>query len=769
MALKRLIPIFVAVAACGPVSSPAAAAPLATLHAVHSLTNAEANRHLPAVFEATVTYFRGFESTLFVEDRGEALYVHAATPLQLLPGDRVLVRGTTYADFRPGVISSDITFLHQGKMPAPVPATFAAMISAGLDCQYVKVRGMVRAADVELSSGQPVTQLELAIPGAYIGVTMDNSDPSRLKGWLDSEVEVTGVAAGQFDGKMQQTGILLHATSYANLRVLQPASEDPWSIPVTPMDEVLQGYNDEDHTRRVRVQGTLTYYFPSKMAVLQDGSRSIEVLIRQIDPLNIGDRVEATGSPRVEDGSLTIAMGAVRSLGASAPVAPIEVDWKQLASGRHSFDLVSIEGTVVDQVREETQDIYIVSAGGSLFSSIVLHPYVYDWVQTHPLAPMCLIAPGSKVRVTGVAVPDDGNPFNGDASVAVLMNSDDDVKLLAKPSWLSVPHLMILVGLLLAAILAVGARGWLIEHRMRRQTSGLAYVEQRRSRILESMHASRPLNEILEQITELVSFNLRGAPSWCDLGDCGIVGNHPEETSALWTDTECAITSPAGKVLGMVHAAVSAHTSSRAAAEKSLSMASELAALAIETSRLHTDLVRRSEFDLLTDAQNRFSLERGLDAQICAARMGGSMFGLIYIDLNRFKQVNDNYGHRAGDIYLQLAAGRMKRQLRPGDTLARLGGDEFAVMVPEVRSRAVVEDIARRLSGSFDEPFVLESVSIHGSASIGIALFPEDATTRDGLLNAADVAMYAAKHALKEPAALSTEEPDPETAHALQS
>ena len=123
------------------------------------------------------------------------------------------------------------------------------------------------------------------------------------------------------------------------------------------------------------------------------------------------------------------------------------------------------------------------------------------------------------------------------------------------------------------------------------------------------------------------------------------------------------------------------------------------------------------------------------------------MFGLIYIDLNEFKQINDRYGHRTGDVYLQEMAQRMRRQLRPGDTLARLGGDEFAVVVPAVRNRAEAEEIALRLERCFDEPFASEGFEIHGSASVGMALYPQDATNRDSLLSAADTAMYAAKNA----------------------
>jgi diguanylate cyclase (GGDEF)-like protein len=89
---------------------------------------------------------------------------------------------------------------------------------------------------------------------------------------------------------------------------------------------------------------------------------------------------------------------------------------------------------------------------------------------------------------------------------------------------------------------------------------------------------------------------------------------------------------------------------------------------------------------------------------------------------------------------------RLKRQLRPGDLLARLGGDEFAVLLPTVRDRAGVEDVVHRLEHSFNDTFVLEGHNLHGAASFGIALYPENSTTGDGLLNAADAAMYAVKN-----------------------
>jgi diguanylate cyclase (GGDEF)-like protein len=108
--------------------------------------------------------------------------------------------------------------------------------------------------------------------------------------------------------------------------------------------------------------------------------------------------------------------------------------------------------------------------------------------------------------------------------------------------------------------------------------------------------------------------------------------------------------------------------------------------------------------------------------------------------------VNDQYGHKVGDMYLQEVALRMKGQLRGGDMLARLGGDEFGALISAARSRAGVDEVAQRLVRCLDEPFAIEGYVLHASASVGIAIYPEDGTTKDSLLSAADAAMYVTKH-----------------------
>jgi diguanylate cyclase (GGDEF)-like protein len=277
----------------------------------------------------------------------------------------------------------------------------------------------------------------------------------------------------------------------------------------------------------------------------------------------------------------------------------------------------------------------------------------------------------------------------------------------------------------------------------------MALIEQRRSGILEDINGSLPLAEIVEEITELASFKLHGAHCWCQITNGALLGNCPQKLTGLRIVQE-EIPAHSGPALGTMFAAFDPVAKPLANESEALSMAVALTALAIETRHVYTDLLHRSEFDLLTEIHNRFSLDKCLDRQIEEARLNASIFGLIYIDLDKFKQINDVYGHQFGDMYLQEVALRMKHQLRNVDVLARLGGDEFAVLLPQVHNRAKVEEIAHRLERSFDEPFIIEGRALQGAASVGIALYPEDGNTRDGLLSAADAAMYAIKNSRRE-------------------
>jgi diguanylate cyclase (GGDEF)-like protein len=735
-------------------ASPERPQPLNSLQAVTALTNAQASKHLPVDFPATVTYYRSSSQNLFVQASDAAIFVHTVTPLKLQPGDRVRVRGTTHESFRPYVDGIDVTLLGHGPLPAPAQFNFEQMIGGQADCRLVKIHAVVLSADIVANSTAsnssvlvPNTFLQMLVDGGHVDANVDNDDPEALKDLLDAEVELTGVVSGQFDNKMQQTGVLFHVQRLADIKVLKGAAVDPWALPVTTMDRLITGYRVRDESERLRVHGTITYYQPGEALVLQDGSKSVWIGTQSYSPLRVGDIADAIGFPDVENGFLRLTRSEVRDSSVQSPIAPPLVSWHQLASGGNTarsqaFNLVTIEAQVVTEVRQATQDEYVLETEGHLFSAIIRQPLSSNHA---PLVSMRQVPEGARIRVTGICLLEDANPFNGDVPFTILMRSYDDIALVARPSWMNVRNLTILAGILLLLVISAGARSWALERKVRRENAAAAYVEQRRGRILEDINNAKPLDETLLQITQLVSCKLRGAACWCQIANGPAIGAHPASLNSLRIVQE-EIPARLGSPHGTIFASLDARTKPRPDEREALASSAGLASLAIETSQLYTDLVHRSEFDLLTDLQNRFAMEKTFDAIILKARLSAGAFGLIYIDLDAFKQVNDIHGHMVGDLYLQEVARRMKRQLRPGDTLARVGGDEFAALVSAVRNRTEVEEIAQRLQRCFDQPFDMESCVLQGSASIGCAIYPDDSDTKDGLLHAADAAMYKKKH-----------------------
>ena len=742
-----------------------AAAPLTTLRAISELSNDQARQKLPVAFEATVTYFRGYQYQLFVQDGDLATYVSAGPKYKLFPGDRVLIKGTTQESFHAIVVSDQVTVLRHGAMPKPVTVRYGDLILGQRDCALVKMRGVVHSADLTFNPGVNITttRIQMLTDGGYIEATIDSDKIDALNALMDAEVEVTGVAGGVFDDKMEQTRILLHLSSLANIRILKRASKNVWDLPVTPMNRILGGYRVLDETPRIRVQGTVTYYQPGSEAILQSGGNSVRILTWTDLPLRLGYLADATGfaDVAVTDSFLGITHGEVKDTGIRAPIAPLLATWQQLAVSDnrgigHHFDLVSIEGEVVTEAREGGQDTYILVADGHPFSAVFRHPSGSN------VADMRHIPPGTRVRVTGICILHDSNPWAGAVAFDILLRSYDDIAVIKKPTLLNVRNLVVMVGLLLAMVALAGAWGWVQERRVRQKTAALArsveaeaaqerrsaQLEQQRSRILEDINGARPLAEILEQIVKMVSSALDGAPIWCETADGTRIGEALPYPNSLRV-VRVKIDARSGPALGTFIAAFDAETPPSERETGALLNGARLATLAIETRRLYSDLRRRSEFDLLTEIPNRFAMDKRLDALMEQDHENGCIFGLIYIDLDKLKPINDRYGHHVGDIYLQQVALRMKRQLRSGDLLARLGGDEFAALVSAVRSRSDVEEVARRLEGCFEVPFVIEGYLLRGEASFGVALYPADGSTKDNLLNAADAAMYAVKNGKK--------------------
>jgi diguanylate cyclase (GGDEF)-like protein/PAS domain S-box-containing protein len=167
-----------------------------------------------------------------------------------------------------------------------------------------------------------------------------------------------------------------------------------------------------------------------------------------------------------------------------------------------------------------------------------------------------------------------------------------------------------------------------------------------------------------------------------------------------------------------------------------------------ERKKLEERMHRLANYDALTGLPNRTLFSDRLQQAVAKARRDRTRMAVLYVDLDKFKPVNDMFGHHAGDLLLKEVAGRLKSCLRrESDTVVRMGGDEFVVILPEISARGEATMVAQKILYVLSRPFETAARRIEISSTIGVAVFPEDGADGQRLLKSADAAMYRAKEA----------------------
>jgi len=754
---------------------------LTTVAQIRALSNAQATQGLPVELHAIVTYYEPTEGQVFVQDRTGGLYIVSPPhPPALNPGDEVMIRGTTVPSYSVNVKATEMKFEHRAAFPEPIALTWSDLLQKSSDCRYVTIGGRIRSATLQQVIGQysqggvlqrgklpssaaralagmgerqPYLLIDLQTDGGLVRVHMEDIegiDPLRL---LDAQVRLSGVAGGLFDGKFQQIGAELWVSSAQHMQLLEPAAADPANLPLTPISRIMSGYFVRDESQRIHVRGSITLYQPGLQMVLETPrGDAVEVTSFEQSPHSIGQVVDAVGFPDPHQYSEVLIDASVLPTNQMQPIAPHPVRWADALAGHYPFELVSMEGKLAAEVHEPHQDTLVIQAGPHVFSAI-LPRTVWDQDLKELALPDYPL--GSTVRVAGVCFVHAGGPWNTERWFDLQLRNPQDVTVLVSPPWWTVRRLLYVSATLLALVLAALFWAILLQRKVRKQTEQIrltmeseaarerriAFLEKERGRVLEAINSMLKLDDVLLMIVQLMSTQLEGRACWCELAGGTVVG-HLASTD-LDLHVRRGIYSGAGERLGTL--VVSGADAYQERAGEVLEMGASLAALAIDNRRLYETLVHRSQHDQLTNVANRFLFETRFEEALAQAKRSQSRFAIIYIDLDQFKQVNDLYGHRVGDVYLQQVAERMSEKLRGMDTLARVGGDEFVALIPVVRSRAEVGEIVGRLTRCFDAAFRIDDCTIQGSASIGIALYPEDGLTRDELKRVADSDMYAHK------------------------
>ena len=342
--------------------------------------------------------------------------------------------------------------------------------------------------------------------------------------------------------------------------------------------------------------------------------------------------------------------------------------------------------------------------------------------------------------------------------------------------------LLCIAGSLTFAVLSYRHRGRLIAelHRKKR-------LEADRQVILEMIARRKPLGTILQRIARSISVNCPGALSGVirvSEGKLEVAAEPqlPERFKKdidsipadrtfdeLWTDLQTAaslhglstchfapIRSGGDELLGAVAVFPRPKPGKSQRPEKPepfdlpiITAMSNLAGAAIDNARLYEKLARQAGHDALTGLPNRLTFESHLqdclDAALDVARKVQRPLAVFFLDLDRFKQINDSLGHRIGDLLLKQVACRLNNAIPPGEMLARIGGDEFTLLLEQRADQTWVAQTARRMLEALRAPCLIDGHEVPIGASIGISLYPQDGETPAALQKHADAAMYRAK------------------------
>jgi diguanylate cyclase (GGDEF)-like protein len=621
-------------------------ATMTTTRRAHLMTNAEAARAHPVHLRAVVTYYDPFidprRPALFIADATGSIFVAltSAPTVPLMPGQVVDITGqTAVGDFAPIVDHGHARVVGQSHLPLNAPlVNLADMLTGNQDGQWVEVEAVVHSIrqvcnnvimNVALRDGE-MTAVTLKEPGA---------DYASL---IDAKVRIRGNEAPLFNHQLQMTGAHLLFPGLSTLRVEEAAAADPFAQPVEPVSSLLRYVPKSGLHRRVHIHGVVTLFWPGRMLCLQDGAQGLCADTRQDTLIRVGDLVDVVGFPSIGNFTPTLAESTYRRATGRQlpPLRTISAD--EALGGSHDAELVTIDGQLLGESRDDDDPTIILSAGGLIFTASLPNESM--------VAGTAPPEKGTWLRLTGIcSVHSDNNGvLNGESfplakSFRIRLRSVDDVKILRRPSWWNAAHTLVV--LVLASLIAALALAWIVvlRKRVKHQTSLIRH-----------------------QLTETIA--LKDAAIYQATHD-GLTGLNNRST-----------------IFSVLH----------------------------------------REFDLASEA--------------------GSSTGIIMLDLDHFKSINDKFGHAAGDRVLEETANRLLRAIRSSDFVGRYGGEEFLIVLPRcdgLQCRICAERIRLAIAS---EPIAVDRFLLSVTASLGIAVAISPLHTEQQTLMAADAALYHAKN-----------------------
>ena len=766
--------------------------------AVHRLSSSAAARRYPVKLRGVVTYSDPFNGILFIDDGTDGMFVSLDDPADglLRPRDRVEITGeTTPGDFAPSVTRAHFRILGRASLPAPAAGGFESAFQGQRDCRWVELSGVMQSAAP--GSHEAVAQM---VYGVHRFQARILAPVEVLQRFVNADVKLRGVCGAIFNDRRQMLGIVLYVPGTDYMEVERAAPADLFALPLQSVVNLLQFSPGAALGHRVRLRGIVTATEPSGTVWIQDSTGAIGIRDHGEEPVAVGDLDDVVGFPAPGAYSPILTNAKIRRVGAAKAPVPVRVTVTQLLDGGHDGQLVEAEGVLVDRMFSADGLVLLLKSGHNQFTASLQARNVR---MPEPGALLRIAG------ICSTLVDDSREAVAPRSFEIRMRSPQDLVILKQPSWLTFERLLpLFLVTLAVAAVAVFWASrlrrrlqsqaNVLVqktaqlekEHhqatRALRRAQEAEVMEQAHKNVLELVARDEDLNGVLLQLAQAVEEHCPGVACAIQLRLPG--GQRMGAASSLPRDWQQALASieieefaAAGahplaelsradawrpvaeaphsrmqrvnvtpierdsRIIGAVLAFPAGEIVLRRAQLDFLTSASRLAALAVGRRVLYDQLSHQARHDDLTGLENRAALMARLAREIGMAAAAGRLLGVIYIDLDNFKHINDTLGHAAGDVVLREVARRMQTGVRCSDTLARLGGDEFVVVLPNLGHRADGQRIAAQLVDSLSQPIPFSGQMLVVGASAGAAIYPLDGNDPDALLTAADHRMYREK------------------------
>lgn len=771
---------------------------LTTAREAHSLPNGVARFGYDVRLRAVVTFSDPVNHLLFVQDHTDGIFVEPRHSPALRAGDSVEITGVTAADFAPDVAKAQVKVIGHRGLPAPGSGNFESAIRGREDCHWIELGGVVQRA----APGQGDTLLTLAW-GRERYKAHVLAPPQSLASLVDAEVRIRGVCGALFNGKRQMLGIQMFVPGREQIRVLRPAPADPFSMPPSSVEDLMKFSMAREMGHRVRLRGAVTYGNRAGSTWIRDSTGGVMMQDLDAQGLALGDLVDAVGFPAIAGFGPVLRGAQVRKVRSGAPPAPVRVTAEEALRGDFDGQLVQIEGRLIDRLQQPAERVLTVESGGTIFEANIPTSGEFPLQEPGALLRMTGICSVEVEQAHDLIMPRSFRLLLRSPADIVVIKQPPWLTAGRVAPVLAGALLLFVGSLAWAGLLRRRVRAQTqvlhaqtVQLRAAHQRTQEALEKAREAealdldgkRIVELIARDEPVDLIIDHIAEAVALHSEGAvcaillaapqdlriwavpnlpKSWMealgriDLNSISFSSEFREpkqfSDSRAWTDFIAS--QPAARFRTFCSAPIVVDTltagviaaffrSERPCADaqgEQLALWCNIAALALDRRRLHDQLSYRAQHDGLTSLPNRAFLYDRLESEIALAAHGGGLLGLLYIDLDGFKSINDTHGHGAGDFVLQQTARRMTQSVRRGDTVARVGGDEFVVLLPRLARREDAQQIAAKIETALREPIDYEHQHLSVGASVGISIWPFDGDQPDRLLRSADTQMYGEK------------------------